>query len=1370
MCDFACKKNRTRVVFTLFLAIFLAIPAAIQALPVAVEQVENRYSLKHSAFFMIDKEGKSSILEASSPLRQNDYRRLEDGIPVNSKGTLWLRLSLIKNTQSTSASQPDTARVPLFIDLGTDASGERLYIAKKASASGNRENWIESLPLANGSFALPEPELLPLTVYVRVDGIPSLWFDPVLTRGDTTQGASDWTLFMQLGLGLALIVLFIRGMTRHEEWRFWAGSIVACAIIPALFGKYGSESHIIYLTAMPRLLAPGLAIMLMPHLGRHLLNSRGSKNLDYTLIALSLPGVIAALLPLVPGFNWTARLLPLAPLLLLPLVLIAMFKIRSGQSGTVLYFLFTLFPFIGAVLALLTLISPAFAPLKPMGPELCTFGYMLGSLILAFGKTEEIKETGDFFPLNEILDETLVVCHKVSNASPRAQRLAERPDELVDSPPLLLPKAAEPETDLVIYSCTELASVDNVQAPEKTELPKEDKKAQGPKFHDLGLDMSVFDRHEPAGINYNALPSKSAPKTEATAPVLVVPDYTEGVGRPRAIDSRESNNAKAEPDALHKAHAVAPALAEHDENIIYIKDEEEPGLVILKAAGPEPINGVEPVNSSPVYNWEYTAICRLENALRTPYDQLVKQLDELKSRQDLTADYLDNLGKSLNGLGLMLDNLERVARGEPLSQGKSQSIFNLAQMIRHIHEELLPLAEEHHITLSWFVAPGLPSHFRGQEQDISQAIRFLLQGTMEAASGGAVQLSVRQGVGPYSGQIQFTLQESSMQQGQSQRPSGWLNKAWELAAGSGGSFNIDFIQGKGMAITMALPLMPVTGNQTGETDVQRGEEILKMPGSAALAEFAPETTLEDEELPADSFVDDDEEVILLTETVSQKKNTADKTAQIGDSTPAPHLLNSEEEQPKEQPEDKPEIEVEVLAATDLDFAESPDEGFAAKYAASEVFQETEQPESKAETSPLLEPQKLIILEEDNYELSDIPPALTAEVSAPRPISKPDTPAPAITKQAKGLREYIIIADMAASGRRLILRRLEGLPHKLAEARSADEILKAVGKYPVGLIIIDADMPEIDVRHALEKTAEYNQRNGLPATPSLCLLSHESQTERMLRLGCTATQIKSASRVQFRQIVLRLCPHPKSSPEEMLPESPLLRSHTQEAPSAPYTAVQKQEEQAPAPVSNVLAAPAPNNWQPQGNVRTQAPSAATPPLAENAKPAWLQDKNEMPADKNSSKKNGRVPMLDLIVASLGEEENSQNSIQDKNNDTQKAQLKMPYPLSSPDGEFMEGEMVPLIPGLLVVLEESLGDLSQARVKPDAKEVQEISGRLAGQGNAFGLSTLERMARCVERAAEAEDVEAIRDFSDELLSLGRRYLGVLKSTHAEYSKKY
>lgn len=77
-----------------------------------------------------------------------------------------------------------------------------------------------------------------------------------------------------------------------------------------------------------------------------------------------------------------------------------------------------------------------------------------------------------------------------------------------------------------------------------------------------------------------------------------------------------------------------------------------------------------------------------------------------------------------------------------------------------------------------------------------------------------------------------------------------------------------------------------------------------------------------------------------------------------------------------------------------------------------------------------------------------------------------------------------------------------------------------------------------------------------------------------------------------------------------------------------------------------------------------------------------------------------------------------------------------------------DITPFIPGLLETLDAALDDARRGRADNSTFAVQEAAARIAGKAESFGLRVLERIARCVERAATADDMAAVRDLLPEL----------------------
>ena len=65
-----------------------------------------------------------------------------------------------------------------------------------------------------------------------------------------------------------------------------------------------------------------------------------------------------------------------------------------------------------------------------------------------------------------------------------------------------------------------------------------------------------------------------------------------------------------------------------------------------------------------------------------------------------------------------------------------------------------------------------------------------------------------------------------------------------------------------------------------------------------------------------------------------------------------------------------------------------------------------------------------------------------------------------------------------------------------------------------------------------------------------------------------------------------------------------------------------------------------------------------------------------------------------------------------------------------------------------LDAAMEDAQQAFQSRRGYMVGEAAGRIAAESDAFGFRVLARMARCVERAAKANDMNALKDLLPEL----------------------
>jgi HPt (histidine-containing phosphotransfer) domain-containing protein len=94
-----------------------------------------------------------------------------------------------------------------------------------------------------------------------------------------------------------------------------------------------------------------------------------------------------------------------------------------------------------------------------------------------------------------------------------------------------------------------------------------------------------------------------------------------------------------------------------------------------------------------------------------------------------------------------------------------------------------------------------------------------------------------------------------------------------------------------------------------------------------------------------------------------------------------------------------------------------------------------------------------------------------------------------------------------------------------------------------------------------------------------------------------------------------------------------------------------------------------------------------------------------------------------------------------------------------------DMLPLVPGLVVELSDAMMDAAKGREEKSPMLVQEAAKRVAGEAESFGLARLERMARCVERAAAADDIEPMECVLADLEAWVGRYKESLQKLHRE-----
>lgn len=252
--------------------------------------------------------------------RRSDFVPLET-LGLRRSGALWLALSL-------ADAAPFSAN--FWLDLGLQVPR-----GTKAWLCSDKETPLEaSLP---GLYLLRNRHQSE-EVLIRLGGLPGLWFQPMLRPlegfGAAPERAAHGPLLAALAL-LAVLCLLLSLTGRGE--RFWTAILAAAAAIQTAWGVPAIASGQMAAGLLSGVLAAGAALVMLPHQGRALMNTHhASPLLDILLLLFALCGACASALPLLPGWGWTARFLPLWPAMgaicLVPAFLLLLRGVRGSGS------------------------------------------------------------------------------------------------------------------------------------------------------------------------------------------------------------------------------------------------------------------------------------------------------------------------------------------------------------------------------------------------------------------------------------------------------------------------------------------------------------------------------------------------------------------------------------------------------------------------------------------------------------------------------------------------------------------------------------------------------------------------------------------------------------------------------------------------------------------------------------------------------------------------------------------------------------------------------------------------------------------------------------------------------------------------------
>ena len=360
-----------------------ALPVSLSATPQGTAAGQLGILPYLSAF--LDTDGDMSVEEVATPGMMPSFQPLHPRTLPRSSGVTWLRLEIpAAGTERTES---------LMLDLGQGVPAGAVLYTPDIDPLSRQTTWQESQANWRNLLPLPLPVETPQVCFIRLDGQPPLWFAPTLRSLDNLAGAPESLLGPGVMLALAVVMLLalLRGITERGQWRFWTALYVGAALTHAVLGGPDLGAGNITPADAVSAMAPGLALMFLAHLARHLMQTAShSRLLDIQYLLLSLPGAVLALLPLWPDFSWLGRFLPLWPMLALIFVPTTLGAWLMGVPGARRFLLGCLVAALGAGLAVLdlgTLLPPFVQGTLPL------WGTALSALIIA-GMSAPGREAG----------------------------------------------------------------------------------------------------------------------------------------------------------------------------------------------------------------------------------------------------------------------------------------------------------------------------------------------------------------------------------------------------------------------------------------------------------------------------------------------------------------------------------------------------------------------------------------------------------------------------------------------------------------------------------------------------------------------------------------------------------------------------------------------------------------------------------------------------------------------------------------------------------------------------------------------------------------------------------------------------------------
>lgn len=712
-----------------------------------------------------------------------------------------------------------------------------------------------------------------------------------------------------------------------------------------------------------------------------------------------------------------------------------------------------------------------------------------------------------------------------------------------------------------------------------------------------------------------------------------------------------------------------------------------------------------------------------------------------------------------------------VAEESPVHAGaedlERKSLFDLPLLVKEAYDSIAPLAEQKNIGLTWFIAPQTGRLFEGEAELLKSSLCLLLRDMAKAVDRGNVRLTARRlPDSNEAGHLVFTIVEWDGKPAASARNLAGLAEAWALAEKTGGIFSVEHSPNGGTTVIFSAVFSAMDKPKTAHED-DTATPAPEEPGETAAG--------------APAFVEakSKEQVQIFTDH-SDIATPADFEPAAQLSVPAGldggELIRENDGERLASRIIIVDITTSGRSRTAAMFAETP-------YAVLECA-------SPAAVAALYarHPSGLLIMNADIPE-ADIISAIQAIRAEDAAKGRP--PVPLITfvehemqaeRMAKGGSDMTLMKPVTREALLEAVGMLLPLTTPSVTAPAADPAKEENASHapkPVAVTIPDAPAENPEPEWSIESSGIF--ATALPpdtsseeqdaikrfSGPELALLDmivtdeetepvREKPVKHAPKITVTAAPAKKPAPKTAKVEVVALSaksPAKKQADTEQPAETKPHGGKTEAGVAVGAPVPKAVPKQKPAPESKVEPAP-----RPAPETKTNSTRAEKIETKLEHAPETKIDLASFSPEKSTDDSSSQ-PAPNALMAALQPDDGA-GFHSAPSTSPQAAEISIPLP-GEEDSVFKD--MLPLVPGLIHELSDAMQDAAKGREKKSPILVQGAAERIAGKAESFGLTKLERMARCVERAAAADDIEPMECVLADLENWVARYKEALQKLH-------